>query len=98
MNNQSHDQPLIHEIFLNSPLCLICEYGNYGVGGVCYFLLNRRIPDLVIKNAQVITCNAHKSCIHNLDQLADLDDFLKFINNPKDPRLKTKEGRKHEYE
>jgi len=91
MTSQFHNQPYINEIFLNSPLCLICEYGNYGVGGVCYFLLNRRIPDLVIKNARVITCTAHKSCINDLDQWSEMEDFQQFINGPNDNRLKTRE-------
>ncbi|WP_455141186.1 hypothetical protein [Candidatus Hodarchaeum mangrovi] len=97
MTYQLHLQPYIDEIFLNSPLCLICEFGNYGVGGVCYFLLNRRVPDLVIRNAKVITCSAHKSCIKNLDQSSEIEDFHQFLNRPIDNRLKTREESKHEY-
>ncbi|MFX0170602.1 MAG: hypothetical protein ACFE9L_01650 [Candidatus Hodarchaeota archaeon] len=48
--NPSIDLPFLDEVFLNSLLCQICEFANYGIGGVCSLLLNRRIPvNLVIQ-------------------------------------------------
>lgn len=57
--------PFLDDVFLNSPLCQICEYGST-FGGVCSLLLNRRIPfNLVVKNSQIITCSAHRNWIEN---------------------------------
>ncbi len=60
------DIPFLDELFLNSPLCQICEYANM-FGGVCSLLLNRRVPDLVIKKARIISCSAHRNWILELD-------------------------------
>ena len=66
------DIPFLDELFLNSPLCQICEYANM-FGGVCSLLLNRRVPDLVIKHARIISCSAHRNWILELDEsLANL--------------------------
>jgi hypothetical protein len=59
--------PFLDELFLNSPLCQICEYANM-FGGVCSLLLNRRVPDLVIKHARIMSCSAHRNWVLELDE------------------------------
>ncbi|MHA1994488.1 MAG: hypothetical protein ACW97Z_08120 [Candidatus Hodarchaeales archaeon] len=64
---QPKSLPFLDEIFVNSPLCQICEFANWGMGGVCSLLLNRRIPSvLVVKSSQVISCSAHRNWVENL--------------------------------
>jgi hypothetical protein len=59
--------PFLDEVFLNSPLCQICEFANYGIGGVCSLLLNRRIPvNIIVKDSKVVSCSAHRNWIENL--------------------------------
>jgi hypothetical protein len=66
--------PFLDEVFKNSPLCQICIYANYGIGGVCSLLLNRRMPnDLVIKGSQIVSCKAHRNWVEELDQTDDYD-------------------------
>ena len=65
--------PFLDQVFANSPLCQICIYANYGIGGVCSLLLNRRIPaDLVIKESRIVSCKAHRNWVEEIDQA---DDF-----------------------
>ncbi|MHA1974462.1 MAG: hypothetical protein ACTSW1_15800 [Candidatus Hodarchaeales archaeon] len=74
-NHNVSDFPFIDEIFFNSPLCQICEYAAYGMGGVCSLILNRRLPkNLVIKDSQIISCSAQKSWVQGLE-LSDFDAF-----------------------
>ena len=61
--------PFLDQVFENRPLCQICIYANYGLGGVCALLLNRRIPsDLVIKGSQIVSCKAHRNWVEEFDQ------------------------------
>ncbi|MHA1214396.1 MAG: hypothetical protein ACTSR2_13730 [Candidatus Hodarchaeales archaeon] len=72
-NHNVTDFPFIDEVFFNSPLCQICEYAGYGMGGVCSLILNRRLPkNLVIKDSQIVSCDAQKSWVQGL-KLVDLD-------------------------
>jgi hypothetical protein len=42
-------------------------------GGVCSLLLNRKIPDLVIKKAKIMSCSAHRNWVLEIDEsLANL--------------------------
>ena len=66
--------PFLDEVFSKSPLCQICIYANYGIGGVCSLLLNRRMPsDLVIKGSQIVSCKAHRNWIEEFDQTDEHD-------------------------
>ena len=74
--------PFVDEIFLNSPLCQICEYANM-FGGVCSLLLNRRIPSsLIIKESQIISCSSHRNWVQSLDETLSCentdDDLVSF--------------------
>lgn len=63
-----NDIPFVDEIFLNSPLCQICEYANM-FGGVCSLLLNRRVPSsLIIKESQIMSCSSHRNWIQSLEE------------------------------
>jgi hypothetical protein len=82
--------PFLDEVFLNSPLCQICEYANYGIGGVCLLLLNRKIPiDLVIKDSKILSCSAHRNWVNGLgisypdDDLFEDKSKLDFRNREK---------------
>jgi hypothetical protein len=60
----------LDEIFLNSPLCQICEYAIWGMGDVCSLMLNRRVPsELVIQNSQIIFCGSHRNWIEEIDDI-----------------------------
>ncbi|MFX0150432.1 MAG: hypothetical protein ACFFAJ_06605 [Candidatus Hodarchaeota archaeon] len=73
----SIDLPFLDEVFLNSPLCQICEFANYGIGGVCSLLLNRRIPvNLVIQESKIISCSMHRNWISGLGISTSPDDLL----------------------
>lgn len=62
------DIPFVDELFLNSPLCQICEYANM-FGGVCSLLLNRRVPScLTIKESQIMSCSSHRNWVQSLDE------------------------------
>ena len=64
----SQTYPFLDEVFSNSPLCQICIYANYGIGGVCSLLLNRRLPsDLVIKDSKIISCTAHRNWVDEIE-------------------------------
>ena len=68
----SRSYPFLDQVFANSPLCQICIYANYGIGGVCALLLNRRMPsDLVIKGSQIVSCKAHRNWVDEFDQAED---------------------------
>ncbi len=60
--------PFLDEMFVNSPLCQICVYANWRMGGVCDLLLNYRLPSkLVIQNSQIISCGAHQNWVEEID-------------------------------
>ena len=70
------DIPFVDEIFLNSPLCQICEYANM-FGGVCSLLLNRRVPSsLIIKESQIMSCSSHRNWIQSLDETISTSELL----------------------
>lgn len=72
------DSPFLDEVFINSPLCQICEYASL-FGGVCSILLNRRLPvNFVVKQAQIVSCSAHQNWLQTID---DDDDDSTFWEN-----------------
>ena len=63
-------KPLIFldELFLSSPLCQICKYANWGLGGVCSLLLNRQMPaELVIKGSRIVFCSFHRNWVESIE-------------------------------
>ncbi len=89
----SDDIPFLDEIFLNSPLCQICEYANM-FGGVCSLLLNRKIPDLVIKKAKIMSCSAHRNWVLEIDEsLANLWNESSEFESNQNRRIKDNSGK-----
>ena len=67
-NFPAQTYPFLDEVFSNSPLCQICIYANYGIGGVCSLLLNRRMPsDLVIRDSKIVSCKAHRNWVDEIE-------------------------------
>ena len=93
------DTPFVDEVFLNSPLCQICEYANM-FGGVCSLLLNRRIPSsIIIKDSQIMSCSSHRNWVDFLDETLSKDEVPESMANvlkkhieecPKHPMSKLK--------
>ncbi len=89
----SEDIPFLDEVFLNSPLCQICEYANM-FGGVCSLLLNRKIPDLVIKKAKIMSCSAHRNWVLEIDEsLANLWNISSEIDSNQNRRKNDNSGK-----
>ncbi|MHA2074619.1 MAG: hypothetical protein ACW97X_08380 [Candidatus Hodarchaeales archaeon] len=75
------DIPFVDEIFLNSPLCQICEYANL-FGGVCSLLLNRRVPStLIIKDSQIMSCSSHRNWVQSLDETLSTNEMPENIDD-----------------
>ncbi|MHA2306651.1 MAG: hypothetical protein ACXACU_14815 [Candidatus Hodarchaeales archaeon] len=75
------DIPFVDEIFLNSPLCQICEYANM-FGGVCSLLLNRRVPStLIIKNSQIMSCSSHRNWVQSFDETLSTSEMPENIDD-----------------
>lgn len=69
-STQASPKSLIYldELFLSSPLCQICKYANWGIGGVCSLLLNRQVPtELVVKSSQIVFCSFHRNWVESIE-------------------------------